>query len=360
MFVGGKSSGKLNIAVLALSVNGAMGQYLHCWLEALGGRASVTLVAPAHYNYQPRGYRLSSFVTGMTKARAAAALLNPLGIVAVFRKIRECQPDVAHLFSGEGYPAALLSPAALRRQGVPLVTTVHDVHPHSGDLLMQAVARLRRCLLHSSRFVHVHSERHRPALVSQGLPAAQVRVIPHGSFAPIYNPCGETRPEPTGRTVLFFGRLQAYKGIDTLVEAARYLDRDLRILIAGPGLLAPELSRRISADPRFELHNRFLPDSEVTALFRQASVTVLPYRDATQSSVPLISASFGVPVVASAVGAFLEDVPRIGGLLVPPGDPAALAGAIARSFGQPAFHPPELHFSALADQFLEMYSEAAS
>lgn len=62
----------------------------------------------------------------------------------------------------------------------------------------------------------------------------------------------------------------------------------------------------------FEVHNRYVPDEEAALFFQRASVLVLPYRQATQSSLPLIGAAFGLAVVASAVGAFVEDVPRVG------------------------------------------------
>lgn len=347
----------MKVAVLAFTVKGAMGQYLHCLLQELGRRAEVSLVAPSHYAYSCGSYRRDTFVTGVTKAKAAAALLNPLSIAGVFRRISNSRPDVVHLFNGEGYPAALCCPFVLRRWNVPLVTTIHDVKPHSGDPLMRAVAVLRRGLVRSSKIVHIHSKRHLEQLEPR-IDVSRIRVIPHGSFAPIYNPSGTLRPAPARPAVLFFGRLQEYKGVDILVRAARSLAPEIKVIIAGPGRLSPSVMAEIRGSERFELHNRFLADKEVSSLFRRASVTVLPYRDATQSSVPLISASFGVPIVATNVGAFVEEIPQLGGLLVPPGDHEALAKAVTQSLGSSAVHPPEFHFSSLAGRYLEMYASA--
>jgi glycosyltransferase involved in cell wall biosynthesis len=168
------------------------------------------------------------------------------------------------------------------------------------------------------------------------------------------------RPAPACPAVLFFGRIQEYKGVDILVRAARSLAPEIKVIIAGPGRLSPSLAAEIRGSERFELHDRFLADEEVSTLFRRASVTVLPYRDATQSSVPLISASFGVPIVATSVGAFVDEIPLLGGLLVPPCDHQALAKAITQAIGLSAVHPPELHFSSLADRYLEMYAAAVA
>jgi len=85
---------------------------------------------------------------------------------------------------------------------------------------------------------------------------------------------------------------------------------------------------------------------------------VLPYRQVTQSSVPLIAAAFGVPVVASALGGFIDDVPRVNGLLVPPCDSRALAQGIAKAMGLVPSYPRELEFDELSHRFVEMYHDS--
>lgn len=347
----------MKVAVLAFSINGAMGQHLHCWVEGLGEGADVTAFAPSHYAYSPRHYRWRSFETGSTKWRAAKNLLSPRRVARLGRDLIDAKPDVVHLFNGEGYPGAFSTAAACVKAGIPFVTTIHDVVPHSGDPFMQFVAVIRKYVVRKSRLIHLHSARHQPAMVKQGALPEQIRIIPVGSLAPIYQAHRRDFPPPPGNRVLFFGRITSYKGVDVLAEAAHRLPPDILVEIAGPGKIPEGLAQKL-AHPRFVLHNRYLADAEVTALFQRASVCVLPYRDATQSTVPLISASFGVPVVASAVGAFVEDVPQINGLLVPPGDPGALARGIASAFGRPVEHPPAREFSVLKNDYLRIYAEA--
>jgi glycosyltransferase involved in cell wall biosynthesis len=107
---------------------------------------------------------------------------------------------------------------------------------------------------------------------------------------------------------------------------------------------------------RVELHNRYLSDAEVAALLQRASVVALPYRHATQSSIPAIAASFGCPVVASALGHFVEEVPQLGGILVPPMDPAALAAALRKVLTTPqAVHCKPPTFGQLATSYVELY-----
>jgi glycosyltransferase involved in cell wall biosynthesis len=66
-----------------------------------------------------------------------------------------------------------------------------------------------------------------------------------------------------------------------------------------------------------------------------------------------------VPVVASATGGLIEDVPRVDGILVPCPNPASLAAAIAAALGRTPRVPEELDFSRLAGAFAAMYAQAA-
>jgi len=88
--------------------------------------------------------------------------------------------------------------------------------------------------------------------------------------------------------------------------------------------------RKMLADPdRFEIHNRYIPDSEVARLFEEATIVAVPYIEASQSGVVQLAFAFGKPVVATEVGSLPEAVDHgETGLLVRPGDADALATAI--------------------------------
>ena len=77
--------------------------------------------------------------------------------------------------------------------------------------------------------------------------------------------------------------------------------------------------------------NAVQTQKEVSQLFRQANVVVLPYIEATQSGVVPVAYTFGKPVVATTVGGLPEQVEHEQtGLLVPPRDERALADAVVR------------------------------
>lgn len=130
--------------------------------------------------------------------------------------------------------------------------------------------------------------------------------------------------------VLAVGRLAPQKGYPALLEAAGEWSRRSpppMVAIAGEGPLAGEISRRSAADG---LGIRLLGHrTDVTDLLAAADVVVLPSRWEARSLVVQAALRIGRPLVATAVGGTPELVGDAG-LLVPPGDPAALGRAVTR------------------------------
>lgn len=330
-----------------------MGQYLEALAQPLAEWVELHLFVPQHFEGDTGKAQIHRFRTGQSRREALVRLLDPRAGLRVWHQVRALGPDLVHLFNGEGYPWAPIWAYRAEREELPLLLTLHDPEPHPGNPWEWINARLRGFVLRRAQGVHVHSLRFVEVAEAQG--ARAVAVIPHGSLAPRFLRYRQEgiRHEPLA---LFFGRLETYKGIDLLVEASLRLQGRLRVAIAGPGELSePVLNTLRSRPDIFELHNGFLSEAEVALLFQRASVCVLPYKQATQSSVPLIAAAFGVPVVATELGGFVEDVPQVGGLLVPPGEPEALAQGMLKALGHKPVYPVELEFSRVASKFIEWY-----
>lgn len=350
---------KLRVCLIALSVRGAMGQYVQALAAELTRYLQLYLFVPKHFSETDvKGASVVRFKSGNKRLIALLRFTNLLAPLQIWSQIESLRPDVIHIFNGEGYPWTLVWAWKSNKRDFPLLVTVHDPEPHPGNFWEAVNGWFRGYVLKRSISVHVHSNCFIGAVKRQG--AKEVWVIPHGSFAPRFlqhrKPWVKREP-----FVLFFGRLEAYKGLNTLVEAGLLLNGKLRVVIAGPGRLPNRLMCIIQRHSRiFELHNRYLDDEEVADFFQRASVCVLPYHQASQSSVPLIAAAFGVPVVGTAVGAFVEDIPRVNGLLVPPGDPKALASAIMDALDRAPVYPADLEFPALAQRFVEWYEHCVN
>jgi len=348
----------ITVAFVALSVRGAMGQYISALARPLAEAIDLHVFVPAHFAGKVGNAKVHFFKTGTSHTKALVRFLNPLTARSIWLTIKNFKPDVIHLFNGEGYPWALLWAHWAWKDSVPLLVTVHDPEPHPGNFWEALNARLRRYTLLRAKSVHVHAQCFTETMKKLGV--KDMVVIPHGSFAPQFL---QHKREGVNREplALFFGRIERYKGLDILVKAGLLLNGRIKIAIAGPGKIPSKILRKIEDHPGiFELHNRYLSDKEVAILFQRASVCVLPYHQATQSSVPLIAAAFGVPVVATAVGAFPEDIKRVNGIIVPPGNPELLAQAIEKGINLKPVYPAELEFDNIAKQFYSWYKGVVS
>jgi len=174
----------------------------------------------------------------------------------------------------------------------------------------------------------VHTDRMKTELQEQVGDEA-IGVIPLPAMRSVW--IGDRAPvrEPTDRqSVLFFGRIWPYKGLDVLVEAMEEVVRevpDARLVIAGRGADLDDIFAN-GVPPWVSLHNRFVAHEEIAEFFEASAVVALPYRDATQSAVGVMAADFVRPVVSTAVGGLADlFAGNRGGFLVDQtGSPSAL------------------------------------
>jgi glycosyltransferase involved in cell wall biosynthesis len=209
---------------------------------------------------------------------------------------------------------------------LPVALIVHDPQIHSGDTLSTFPLPIRvvsRAAELTSSCLIIHSvnlvEQIRPLL--RRLP---IGIVPHGTDM-AEAPAGV----PGERRLLVFGRLYAYKGVDTALAAFDRLQdtmSDTKLIVAGTGPLA-DLAR---GHRNVELRHEYVSESDLDALLGDTRLVLLPYKDATQSGVGLQAVARGVPCVVSRVGGLPDLVQDTApDLVVPPGDPERLAESIA-------------------------------
>jgi glycosyltransferase involved in cell wall biosynthesis len=242
-------------------------------------------------------------------------------LVRVRRAVRTFSPQVVHLQDSLVNDPRLFVAAGARPGAYAL--TVHDLERHPGDRPASRRQRaLWRALVRGAGLVFVHGDVLRERLIAEQRPRAEVVVVPHGSAAPA------AAPLPARPSLLLFGRLSRYKGVDTLLDAMPLVWRqapDVRLTIAGAG----EVGRHPAlADARVLLRRGYVPDARVPELFGAATCVVLPYREASQSGVAALARQYGRGVIVSDVGALSEAARDSAARVVPAGDPAALARAI--------------------------------
>jgi glycosyltransferase involved in cell wall biosynthesis len=139
--------------------------------------------------------------------------------------------------------------------------------------------------------------------------------------------------------LLFFGFVRRYKGLRNLIRALAAVREQLpaRLLVVGEFWEDErpyrDLVRQLDLEGAVEFHNTYVPNEEMAVYFSAADAVVLPYLEATQSGVAQIALGFEKPVIATSVGGMAETIADgQTGLIVPPGDNAALSAAIVRYF----------------------------
>ena len=186
---------------------------------------------------------------------------------------------------------------------------------------------------------------------AERLGARTVRVVPSGVAIPDAVGAPEEPPH-----VLYVGRLSAEKGVLELSAAAAGLPH----VVVGDGPLRSRVPGAVG----------FVPPDELGAWYERAAVVAAPSLREGYGVAPREAMAWGRPVVASRVGGLVDAVEDgVTGLLVPPGDVAALRAALERLLGDAELRArlgtaarekavQELSFAVAAERLEAAYAEA--
>lgn len=259
----------------------------------------------------------------LTYARAANAM------------IRRAEYDAA-LFDFSGYTPLFLPRG--RPTGVILHhLTAPTARARWGSLLTGALGGLERSMIRRASYVSATSMSSREA-AARIAPAIPLDMVGAGVPEELFGL--ERRPEDF---LLYFGRLDVFhKGIDTLLGAVAIIARSrpqVELRIAGRGSSADRITAMING-LGISKNVRLLgavSDAQRNELLSRAAVQLMPSRFEGFGLAAAEAMAAGVPLVAAAVGSLPEvvDAPR-GGLLVPSGDPAALAREVEKLLDDPS------------------------
>jgi starch synthase len=250
-----------------------------------------------------------------------------------------------------GHLAALL-------YGVPHIVTTHSLEPlrpWKAEQLGGGYALSSWCekvAVESAAAVVAVSEGMRADVLATypAVPPERVRVIRNGIDTSEYAPDTATDVldrygvDPDRPTVVFVGRITRQKGLPVLLRAASALVPEAQLVVCAGQPDTPELAAEVTALVEQLQAARsgviwvsgMLAKREVIQLLTHATVFACPSLYEPLGIVNLEAMACGTAVVASRVGGIPEVVADgETGLLVPPGDPAALAGALNTLVGEP-------------------------
>ncbi|HET7048941.1 MAG TPA: glycosyltransferase family 4 protein [Solirubrobacteraceae bacterium] len=257
-------------------------------------------------------------------------------------------PDVRHLHAHYAHGSTTVAWLVSQITGLPFSFTAHAKDVYSEDL--NPAGLLRRKLL-AARFAVTCTEagaKHMRRLA----PEARIHVVYHGLVEDLSQALddGARTARPNGAMrMLGVGRLVAKKGFDTFVDACAALQSDgvpFEATIAGPdgpyGRVVRELIVARGLEDRIHLAGAMSQD-ELLSEYVRADAFCLPCRivGSDRDGIPnvLVEAmAAGTPVVSTCISGIPELIkPGVNGLLVPPDDPVALAGALRTLHTDPAF-----------------------
>ena len=198
-----------------------------------------------------------------------------------------------------------------------IVSTVHDGIPHLGDGKLLEKELNYKCIINSDKLIFLteYVKNRIEEWVNTKLNSV---VIPHGL---IFLDGVNNKPRKWKRnmTLLFFGRVSKYKGIELLLESIKDIDCDKfnKLIIAGKWQYDLDISLFDKCE-KIEIINKFLNEKEISELLNKSDILILPYIEATQSGVITLGISASIPMVVTKVGGLCEQLNDSQALFIEP------------------------------------------
>jgi len=189
------------------------------------------------------------------------------------------------------------------------VVTLHDIesfHKGSSKFVAKLCLKLIDAIIVHNQFSQAEFEKD---FSFNGL----LKIIPHGNYLPFVEP-QQLDTQKQKINILFFGQLKEVKGVDVLLEAMKQVvekSDKYHLTIAGRPWKT-EVStyvskiKKLGLDKHVTTHFRYIKDEEVTQLYKEASIVVMPYKKIYQSGVLLLSLSYGRTVIVSDLQSFTD------------------------------------------------------
>jgi len=266
--------------------------------------------------------------------------INPLSWITAANKIKKNNPQLLLMKYWLPFFAPSLGYVASKlNKNTKVITILDNVIPHEKRFFDNI---LTLYFLDKNHGFIAMSEKVKEDLLAIK-PDAKVELIPH----PLYNHFGEKLDKEEARsrlsinknkkTLLFFGFIRDYKGLDILIESFGKLDDSYQLIIAGEvyGDFKKYDKLIISNPNKHNIYKfiKYINDNEVNIYFSAADVCILPYRNATQSGIIGIAYHFELPIIATNVGGLSETIKHEKtGLIINKLNVEALANEIKKFF----------------------------
>lgn len=341
-------------------LKGGISRHTQHLADALAKKTELTVLAPNSLYFQwlyPGHSQVQHEGTEQKSTAFRTKRSNDFELMRELINMPKVDLAIIPWWTSARFVQTVLASLIFKSKGSKVMMICHNFTPHSGSRFEKLLTSWALRLAHH----HTVQSKSEAVQLRALLPTASPKLTPHPAW-PV-DDAANAGP-PAIPTFLFFGYVREYKGIRTVVSALDELEKSLNLRIIVMGEVWDQrlmnLLRESSAkDKRLTVKSGYVDQDVAKEAFRNCSAVLLPYLSATGSGVLADAKSHKVPVIASNIAPFNDEVKDgVDGLLVEVGNAKKLASAIQeicknKEFGSRAWEQSQFDWDDFADEILQ-------
>ncbi len=290
------------ILVMSLGRGGGCSQYTFCVLKHFTLPYTLYQTKYAIEDIQENAIKVTTYKNNKFSFLVNSIFVLPILFLGIYSKAKHY--DVLFLPYFHFWNLAFIVAFKLRKKKIVIVE--HDGVVHIGEEYPFQQILVNACLKNANEIIFL-SDFVRTRVSKSLIKNKPTHIIPHGLYEldylqttpKIYN------PKPN---ILFFGRINPYKGLQNLIDAVAMLAQDSydKLIIAGKSTITYDISKL--PKHKIEIHDNFLSKNEIAMIFNKSHILVLPYLEASQSGVIAIGIANNIPIICTNVGGLKEQL----------------------------------------------------
>lgn len=201
---------------------------------------------------------------------------------------------------------------------------IHDVIPHKGDKNYRLVEMYNKAICKCTNYIILHN--HKDTVLF-----SQINKFPieHIKTTELWREYGPFKPYKESNQILFFGRVNPYKGVHYIKQIAERLPKFEFLIVGRWNQAMIEEKKSFVKVPNIKVIDEVIPFEKMSEFFYNSALVIIPYATATQSGVIIDAYKYSRPVVAFNVGALGEQVENLKtGYLIEEGNIYAMIDAM--------------------------------
>lgn len=252
--------------------------------------------------------------------------LHTLG--AIIRRIKREKFDAIYFESLHVWNVAIMLALGKR---VHKYQVIHEVIPHNGDSQVKGVDFMNKIVCKIADSIVLRNQKYVQTLIDlYKIAPSRVKYLELWRRYPAFTP-----PVHSGR-VLFFGRINPYKGADNLLRIIQLCPEVTFDIVGRVDPKMETIVEELRKEKNVNLNNRYVSDEEMKEIFVKSDWIIIPYNSASQSGIIIDAYKYSRPVIAFSVGAIVEQVDNgRSGYLVGAGDNEAFAAKLLETVKMP-------------------------